>query len=38
VQIWDKAAECMDAEVGIDWSKGRSAPKTYKLMQPFARF
>ena len=37
---WKKAAKCWDAitdsmidEVGIDWSKGRSAPKTYDMMK-----
>ena len=30
---WDRIAASMAKEVGIDWSKGRSAPKTYALMQ-----
>lgn len=30
---WDKLAESMQDEVGIDWSKGQSAPKTYALMK-----
>lgn len=30
---WDDIAKCMEDEVGIDWSKGRSAPKTYELMK-----
>lgn len=29
---WDEVAQSMADEVGIDWSKGRSAPKTYDLM------
>lgn len=33
--VWDKIAESMRDEVGIDWSKGRSAPITYKMMRPF---
>lgn len=32
VSRWDDMAACMDAEVGIDWSKGRRAHKTYDLM------
>ena len=35
---WDMLAETMKDEVGIDWSKGRSAPVTYKAMQPYKRF
>lgn len=31
--VWDEIAACMDDEVGIDWSKGRSAPKTYEMMK-----
>lgn len=30
---WDEVQICMSQEVGIDWSKGQSAPKTYKLMK-----
>ena len=30
---WDEMAESMADEVGIDWSKGREAPKTYDLMK-----
>ena len=37
---WAKAAACwnaisasMDEEVGIDWSKGDCAPRTYQLMK-----
>ena len=29
---WDELAMMMEEEVGIDWSKGRSAPKTYARM------
>lgn len=32
VTYWDQIAQSMADEVGIDWSKGRSAPITYKLM------
>jgi hypothetical protein len=30
---WDEIAASMADEVGIDWSKGRSAPKTYEMMK-----
>lgn len=30
---WDAAAAMMAEEVGIDWSSGRSAPKTYEFMK-----
>lgn len=30
---WDKIAQSMEDEVGIDCSKGRSASKTYDLMR-----
>lgn len=33
VSQWDEIASAMEAEVGIDWSKGCSAPKTYALMK-----
>lgn len=33
VDHWDEMAQAMADEVGIDWSKGRSAPKTYALMK-----
>jgi hypothetical protein len=33
---WDELAASMAAEVGINWSKGRSAPKTYDLMKRIA--
>ncbi|MBN8901376.1 MAG: hypothetical protein J0H57_10120 [Rhodospirillales bacterium] len=31
--VWDDIASLMEDEVGIDWSKGLSAPKTFKLMK-----
>ncbi len=30
---WDHIAASMEEEVGIDWSKGDRAPKTYELMK-----
>lgn len=33
VQRWSEIEACMESEVGIDWSKGRAAPKTYDLMR-----
>lgn len=36
--VWDVLAESMAVEVGIDWSKGKKAPVTYKNMQPYTRF
>ena len=30
---WDEIVACMEDEVGWDWSKGRSAPRTYDLMK-----
>jgi hypothetical protein len=33
VSCWDKLASLMDHEVGIDWSKGNRAPKTYSAMK-----
>lgn len=30
---WGTIAQSMTEEVGIDWSKGRRAPKTYALMK-----
>lgn len=30
---WEEVSVSMADEVGIDWSKGRSAPRTYELMQ-----
>lgn len=32
-KCWDEIAECMEAEVGADWSKGKRAERTYKLMK-----
>jgi len=32
VARWDELEACMADEVGIDWSKGQNAPKTYDLM------
>lgn len=33
IAIWDVVHKSMEDEVGIDWSKGGSAPKTYDLMK-----
>lgn len=33
VARWDEIAQSMADEVGIDWSKGKSAPLTYDLMK-----
>jgi len=33
VDHWDEVESCMREEVGIDWSKGRAAPKTYNLIK-----
>ena len=33
VQVWDRLAALMDEEVGIDWSKGKEAPRTYAAMK-----
>lgn len=33
VARWAELTSAMADEVGIDWSKGRSAPKTYALMR-----
>ncbi len=30
---WDEVEQCFIDEVGLSWTKGRSAPKTYKLMK-----
>jgi hypothetical protein len=30
---WDEIRQVMNDEVGIDWSRGKSAPKTYGLME-----
>ncbi len=33
VKHWDELEKLIANEVGIDWSKGRSAPRTYKRMK-----
>lgn len=33
VERWDELAEMMADEVGIDWSKGKRAPRTYAAMK-----
>ena len=33
IKNWDKLAGMMEKEVGRDWSKGDSAPKTYTAMK-----
>lgn len=33
IPIWNKIAAMMADEVGIDWSKGRRAPRTYAAMR-----
>lgn len=33
IDRWDEIEACFLEEVGLNWSKGDSAPKTYKLMQ-----
>lgn len=33
VAEWDEISKMMSDEVGIDWSKGKSAPKTYDAMK-----
>lgn len=33
IRHWDELVALFHGEVGEDWSKGRSAPKTYKRMQ-----
>ena len=33
VSQWGEIEACFLGEVGLDWSKARSAPKTYDLMQ-----
>jgi hypothetical protein len=37
IDRWDEIAGSMADEVGIDWSKGRSAKRTYDLMHDIAR-
>jgi hypothetical protein len=33
VPHWDEVAASMADEVGIDWSKGKNAPRTFELMK-----
>ena len=33
VDQWDEVEQCFIDEVGLNWAKGRRAPKTYKLMK-----
>lgn len=33
VERWSEMEQSMADEVGIDWSEGKSAPKTYELMR-----
>ena len=33
VERWDEIEACFLDEVGLGWSKGRNAPKTYTLMK-----
>lgn len=33
VEHWDEMAKSMADEVGIDWSKGKKAPRTYALIK-----
>ena len=35
--VWDEISESMKDEVGIDWSKGKKATKTYYLMSKHQR-
>jgi len=37
VTHWDEMEEQMSNEVGIDWSKARSAPLTYDMMKMIAK-
>ena len=37
VKNWEKLEKCFIDEVGRNWSKARSAPKTYKLMESILR-
>ena len=32
-KVWDVIADSMEKEVGIDWSKGRMAKRTYYMMK-----
>lgn len=33
IEVWDELNNTMANEVGIDWSKGKKAPETYKAMK-----
>lgn len=33
VEVWEDLYKTMEKEVGIDWSKGKKAPETYKAMK-----
>lgn len=33
IEHWDKLEKSLTEEVGIDWSKGNTAPKTLKLIR-----
>lgn len=33
ISRWDDVISCMENEVGIDWTRGKSAPMTYDLMK-----
>lgn len=33
VERWDELEQCQLDEIGIDWCKARSAPRTYALMR-----
>lgn len=33
VARWDEIEACQMAEIGLDWTKGGTAPKTYALMK-----
>ena len=33
VNRWDEIEKCFLDEVGLDWTKGESAPRTYNLMR-----
>lgn len=35
---WDMLADSMREEVGIDWSKGKRAPITYRAMNPYTHW
>ena len=37
IKAWDDIHECMAAECGIAWEKGRSASKTYDAIQAVIR-